>query len=357
MVLGNPGIGKTFFGYVLLLYLARMGATVVYESGLSQKRFLFSRDIVVQGSTRDFVTILDRPTTYYIVDGAKPAYYPARTILLTSPRRSVWFAFNKTNCEPLYMPVWSRKEIMKCRDLLYPNLDASMVSGHFRRWGGIARYVLEYAASDRQQLMLEKAFDSVDIDWLVDACGKLDANDAEVSHRLLHYRVNKRFDSEYFVFASLYVQQEGYKRLYEKDKRKLLEFIAASDGVGAIAVLRGHLFEGHVHSVLPRGGTFRIRHLIDDNEVHDDDEDLTEGEWEDDDETMDTADDCAMEEDTSDTTVTRNSQETVALPEKQTVIFSNDDDVVAADDNIYLRPAVKNYMSVDAIAKQMHYSR
>ncbi|KAF1780433.1 hypothetical protein GQ600_9104 [Phytophthora cactorum] len=86
---------KRFIGYVILLHLARVGATVVYGSGGSKKRFLFSRDMVVQGSQQDFVGILDQPTTYYIVDAVKPTYYPAKTILLTSPRSSVWFEFNK----------------------------------------------------------------------------------------------------------------------------------------------------------------------------------------------------------------------------------------------------------------------
>ncbi|KAG6971495.1 hypothetical protein JG687_00001988 [Phytophthora cactorum] len=64
VILGNPGIGKRFFGYVILLHLARVGATVVYESGGSNKRFLFSRDTVVQGSQSDFVQILKNPETY-----------------------------------------------------------------------------------------------------------------------------------------------------------------------------------------------------------------------------------------------------------------------------------------------------
>ncbi|KAE8907409.1 hypothetical protein PF005_g3257 [Phytophthora fragariae] len=331
VILGNPGIGKTFFGYIILLHLARAGATVVYESGGSKKRLLFSRDMVVQGSQQDLlvfstslqrttlwmpslVGILDQPRTYYIVDAVKPTYYPAKTILLTSPRRSVWFEFNKTN--------------------------STIVQDCFRRWGGIARYVLRYAQLDDQQELLEKAIAFVDINWLVDACGKLDADDAEVSHQLLHYRVSECFTNDYFVFASQYVEQEVYKRLYVKDKQKLLNFISASDGIGALAVPRGHLFEGHVHSVLPRGGTFRIRHLADDGEVHDDDEYLTEEDWgegEGNDYAMDADDDAAMEDSTA---TVRDLDDGVStlLSERPTVIFNNDEEVIAADTAIYLRP-------------------
>ncbi|KAH9094730.1 hypothetical protein LEN26_018134 [Aphanomyces euteiches] len=63
VILGNPGIGKTFFGFVILLLLAREGATVVYESGVLKQRFLLTNEIVAEGSQQDFVRILDQPTT------------------------------------------------------------------------------------------------------------------------------------------------------------------------------------------------------------------------------------------------------------------------------------------------------
>ncbi|KAH9180159.1 hypothetical protein AeNC1_017197 [Aphanomyces euteiches] len=241
VILGNPGIGKTFFGFVILLLLAREGATVVYESGVLKQRFLLTNEIVAEGSQQDFVRILDQPTTYYIVDAVQPVEYEARTILLTSPRRSIWYEFNKTSCRSCYMPVWSWGVI----------LQLAVVEDCFRRWGGIALYVLRYAQVEDQQALLEYAIDMVDLDWLAQACCRLDADDAQVAHRLLHYRVSETFDYEGFVVASDYVQPTVFDRLYMKDKRKLLAFIDGSGGLGTLPQLRGHLFEGHDHSVLP----------------------------------------------------------------------------------------------------------
>ncbi|POM74956.1 Crinkler (CRN) family protein [Phytophthora palmivora] len=65
VILGNPGIGKTFFGFVILLLLARAGATVVYESGLLKQRYLLTNEMVAAGSPNDFVHILQNPATYY----------------------------------------------------------------------------------------------------------------------------------------------------------------------------------------------------------------------------------------------------------------------------------------------------
>ncbi|KAG3148220.1 hypothetical protein PC128_g23648 [Phytophthora cactorum] len=282
--------------------------------------------MVLQGSQQDFVGILDQPTTYYIVDAVKPTYYPAKTILLTSPRRSVWFEFNKTNCRTRYMPVWSQQEIFKCRELVYSDLPVAVVQDCFRRWGGITRYALWYAQLDDQQVLLGNTIGIVDVNC-------------------------KRFANEYFVFASQYVQQEVYKRLYVKDKQKLVDFISASDGIGALAVLRGHLFEGHVHSVLPRGGAFRIRRLIDNGEAHDNDEYLTEGEGEGDDDAMNVEDDVAMEDSTGATRDHGDGAISFQLSERPTDVFNNDNEVIAADTTIYLRPAAKKYKSVDAISK------
>ncbi|CAK4177625.1 unnamed protein product [Aphanomyces euteiches] len=240
VILGNPGIGKTFFGFVILLLLAREGATVVYESGVLKQRFLLTNEIVAEGSPNDFLQILKNTDTYYIVDAVKPAMYVAKTILLSPPRRSIWYEFNKTCCEPSYMPVWSRGEILQCRELMYSDTPVAVVEDCFRRWG-----------VDDQQALLEYAIDMVDLDWLAQACCRLDADDAQVAHRLLHYRVSETFDYEGFVFASDYVQQMVYDRLYTMDKRKLLAFIDGSGGLGTLPELRGHLFQGHDHSVLP----------------------------------------------------------------------------------------------------------
>eukprot|EP00644_Phytophthora_capsici_P018323 jgi/Phyca11/131973/e_gw1.125.9.1 len=243
VILGNPGIGKTYFGYVILWLLARSGNTVVYESRVCHRRFLFSQDMVVQGSKKDFIEILEQTTTYYVVDGVEPRYYSAKTILLTSPQREVWYEFNKDDCRSCYMPVWSRDEVLTCRELMYSDIPESVVQDCFRRWGGIPRYVLHYATAGGRQQWLEKAMENITLDSLMDACGDLYENPSEESLHLLHYRVTKEFNTDYFDFASQYVLEEVYRRLYNHNKKKLLEFIDKSGWVGAAAVLRDHLFE------------------------------------------------------------------------------------------------------------------
>eukprot|EP00644_Phytophthora_capsici_P018321 jgi/Phyca11/131976/e_gw1.125.17.1 len=226
---GNSGIGKTYFGYVMLLYLARLGETVVYESYGTKKRVLLSHNVVVEGSQQDFSDILNLPTTFYIVDGVEPMHYQAKTIFLASLDHTLWYTFNEKRDQIRYIPVWSWDELSTCREVLYSDVPESVVEGCFHRWGGIPRYVLQYAQSEEKQILLEKTMEIADFFWLLNGYEKLKANNPE-AHRLLHYRVNDHFAKEYFDFASPYVQQEVYDRAYKKDKRVLLGFIGGGDG-------------------------------------------------------------------------------------------------------------------------------
>ena len=132
-ILGSPGIGKTYFGYSVLLYLARRGETVVYESADIGKCILFSGNVVVQGSREDFDSILMQTGTCYIVDGVRPKYCPAKTILVSSSREYIWRTVSTFG----RMPVWSEQEILNCRELMYSNTPVAIAEDCNRRWSEI----------------------------------------------------------------------------------------------------------------------------------------------------------------------------------------------------------------------------
>ncbi|KAF1792100.1 hypothetical protein GQ600_27888 [Phytophthora cactorum] len=66
---------------------------------------------------------------------------------------------------------------------------------------------------------------------------------------------------------------------------------------------------------------------------------------------MNVEDDVAMEDSTAATRDHGDGAISIQLSERPTVVFNNDNEVIAADTTIYLRPAAKNYKSVDAISK------
>jgi hypothetical protein len=264
VILGNPGIGKTYFGYVILLYLARLGSTVVYESGKAKCRYLFSADGIFIGTQDDFRGYLNITTTVYIVDASKPVDVAAKTILLSSPRRDVWYKFSDDHCDIRYMPIWSYEEIELCRGALFDHLLSAEVKSLYGKWGGIPRYVLENAGKPFQQSKLDNAITAVDLDLLVKAIGNPEASDS-ATHRLLHLNVADDFGTIHYLFASEYVADQVYLQLYTRKRDELIQFLGVSQGVGDVGVLRGVLFERHAHAVISNGGEFQIRELLDSN--------------------------------------------------------------------------------------------
>jgi hypothetical protein len=261
IILGNPGIGKTYFGYFLMLHLARSGATVIYESFLVRGlMYLFTPHGVYKGNRIQFDEFLALRTTFYIVDGMTPVDVDARTILLTSLRREIWHQFSKTSCDLRYMPVWSKEELFSCRSMLFSSIPEAVVENLYLKWGGIARYVLKLALVEEQQALLNEALDISNIDSVVESFGGSGAK-ADASSRLIHRSVRDGFHSGPYQFASAFVVDEIYSRVYVKDRDHLIRFLSATQGIGETGQLRGTLFEKHAHTVISKGGSFKIRDL------------------------------------------------------------------------------------------------
>ena len=314
VILGNPGIGKTFFGYFIMLNLAKSDCTVVYENGKSPSSILFSPNEIKIGTIYDFLYYLYKPETYYIVDGTTPIQVPAKTILLTSPRREVWYQFSKCHCIIRYMPIWNIDETEQCRGKMFDYLSTEEVKSLYKKWGGIPRYILEKAKDVEIQNRLENSHFAVDLNILITAIGNPEALDS-AAHRLIHLHVDGDFHSNlYYTFASEYIANLVYFNLYQTKRTELLQFLAVSHGLSAVGVLRGILFERHAHSMISKGGIFRIRELY-----HPD----------------------------------LNIPLTKTIDKKfdplQEFLFDNDLDVQAS--NFYFRPKITNYESVDSFAK------
>uniref|UniRef100_M4B8L9 Uncharacterized protein n=1 Tax=Hyaloperonospora arabidopsidis (strain Emoy2) TaxID=559515 RepID=M4B8L9_HYAAE len=238
VILGNPGIGKTVFGYFILLHLARSNETVVYEPARGKDRFLFCGETAVAGSNTDFKDILNLSETYYVVDAIAPIHYAAKTILLTSPR-------------------------------------------------------------------------------------------PKMSHRVLHIIVEDDFNNEGYVFASRHVLNMVYHKVFAENRGRLLAFLSSCSKIDSFAVVYGLLFETYVHSILPRGGTFRVRRL-------------TEG-------SKKKAAGGEKGESKITRVITDEDVEEVVLRERKATIFEGNIRVAADDPPTYLRPASGNFESVDAM--------
>ncbi|CAG8489637.1 368_t:CDS:2 [Acaulospora colombiana] len=161
-ITGNPGIGKTFFGYYLLYLLSQQCKTVVYHK-LDMPPILFSEEGVfrqIKDNIHAFSDYLEHEETWYIVDGRKPMEYLAKTILVCSPQKRHYKNFDKRGTTIRYMPVWSWEEIDACRIRLFSHLSQREVRKLYNKWGGIPRFTLFCALNDSQQDLLQMAINS-----------------------------------------------------------------------------------------------------------------------------------------------------------------------------------------------------
>ncbi|CAB4443841.1 unnamed protein product [Rhizophagus irregularis] len=190
---GNPGIGKTFFGYYLIYDLVKKGKTVIYDVH-TMERF-----VILLGQTVEEVKYLDRsndsveiriylskPEVWYIVDGKPPDDSEAITILICSLNRSHYKTFDKRIPDVRYMPPWSWDEINTCRADIFANLKEKKVRELYTKWGGIPRYILEGALVKGTQSQLNLAIKTCD-----ESIFRYIGGDVEdISHKLIHIWTN-----------------------------------------------------------------------------------------------------------------------------------------------------------------------
>jgi len=261
IILGNPGIGKSYFGFFVILTLISRKQTIVYDNGSMKRRLLITQDGIAWAPLNNwqvFGEYLDQKTTYYIVDAIAPPAVQAKTLLVTSPRKNIWHEFSKQNAAVHYMPIWTEEELLRCAPGF--ELDANLVKELFGKWGGIPRYVLLYAGDSNQQQSLETALASADMELVKRSIKQL-SEPENASHKLLHIIPDENFIRKTVVFASSYVEEKVFQKLFDNYQRDLKEFLAASDSKGELGSLRGVLFERYVLRSLSAGGNFTIKRL------------------------------------------------------------------------------------------------
>ena len=293
-ITGNPGIGKTFFGFYLLYRLAQKDKVVIYDDYVERSSIIFERESAYL--TNNIDEYLRDPTVWYIVDGKEPKRVNAKTILIYSPKRDHYANFdNYPGATIRYMPVWNWEEIDTCNDAIYVH-QRSKVKQLFLKWGGIPRFVLEKANDPVQQRKLEDAIVRCD-ESIFRYLGESEIPD-DMSHKLFHIctnvpiRGNGSEDSEvesaedsevksaedskvesaeeepYYTlktiaFGSDYIGGKVTEKLktFISDRMRMELEVNLATGIGNPFL--GTCFEQVAHRILRKGGTFNIRSLDD----------------------------------------------------------------------------------------------
>jgi hypothetical protein len=274
VISGSPGIGKSCFCLFLLWKLRVLGIegkyaprSVLYRPQGEDEYVHFRHDGTCSRlvkSSDSWRLLFSNPRTFVITDAVEPPLgKSALSVLVTSPKRQVYWSFGKQEFSTFrYFPVFSWEEMQQCRETsFHASVRKDLMRENFLRWGGIVRYVLRHASDPSQQVLLQAAIDSVDLKALLKANGQSDAVD-DACHRLLHVHVDDPvYINKSMVLASKYVSDEIVAKLAVEQRDELVAFLHHSAESSALSSLRGTLFESYAHNVLLRGGEFQVVNL------------------------------------------------------------------------------------------------
>jgi hypothetical protein len=313
LVLGTPGVGKSWWMEYALLRLAGLGGacpTIVYESAEHSVLWLLRPNGTVKLSRKDpddeTFNALQDPATVYLFDcyGDVPVeprcvicvavhlircsyppppdsapfpgcflnhlLYPRHVAALTwaasSTKRTNYKQYDKRpQVDRLYVPVSTEDELIMYGRELLPPIEEDVVRERCSRHGFVFRAVL--APKPRKyDDALRGAVDNEGLERLFNAVNSLE-DSGDTSHRLLHLHVEQDSDgrptyrSAHTGFASHWVAREMVERRGQFHMDNLIAVASGQHDLGG--AIRGHIYEALVRAKLRTLGEIIVYELSD----------------------------------------------------------------------------------------------
>ena len=146
VISGTPGIGKSAFGCYAIYRALKDGKIVVFQTAEKPASWLiYEADTVSEVfENKTPGNLLDSTNVLYICDSVRPWVVECPTLLITSPKKSVWFEFTKEKGSVMkFFPVWSGgDELELLRQNCFPNITAESMNRQVNVWGEIPRIAL-----------------------------------------------------------------------------------------------------------------------------------------------------------------------------------------------------------------------
>ncbi|CAG8791798.1 25152_t:CDS:1, partial [Racocetra persica] len=275
-ITGNPGIGKTYFGRLMLVELLKQGQSVLIDC--KDCTLLISPEgELYKIETSEYRQFASQPNTWCIIDGREPQvshdFSGAKLIMVSSPKKGIVERFVKAQrCKIFYMPTWSEDEIVDCHKRLYKEkITQESLKNKFELCGGIARWIFDITILlEKIKNIIDKASTSIN-PRIIEYQGQPLIGD-ELTHKLIHIHTNLPSDYEETTdpytdaicfFASQYVADKCLDKLKQHHREALHIFIESAKDISEMGGLRGQLFEMISHAIVRKGGNFRVRKLLD----------------------------------------------------------------------------------------------
>jgi hypothetical protein len=260
IVTGNPGIGKSYFLFYLLLEFCLKGKIVVLQLGKQGLICLFQpgkAPQVVSGNKPNFPELSSKETIFLYdpEPGVEPKFVHAFTIISSSPNKKNFKEFRKEPSEKLYMPTWTWDELQECNKILW-SMPVDDLKKGFAYFGGVPRYIRgnqEYLGD------LHAAVEQADYLDIMKHMGNLETA-PEASHKLLQYVVTENFCVKHVTFASKYVSDLLLQRWLKLRSFRVHKLYLQTADSPALRAFAGALWQHACSQILPKVRVKRSAH-------------------------------------------------------------------------------------------------
>jgi hypothetical protein len=290
VLIGNPGIGKSFFQFY---YLARImnpslfgplppdcyGSTaapkiVIRQQGTSSMTVydIENRKVDRISCNPRIFEIFDPETSLYLMEPGETVTEPffaglnIPTLATVSPMLARYKEFCKNGGLRLYMPVFTLPELLaigqhlmstgRVPDELLEAYSPASIQSRFETFGGILRHVLPLSLADLDDCILEQqeAVASCDTHALL-VSGNLERVD--VSHYIMQYKVHTKGVNPFRTFELNFVSESVAAQVQDKlNRSSMADRVTAlihNDETGSMAAAYPKIYEGVIADLLTTG--------------------------------------------------------------------------------------------------------
>ncbi|CAB4376823.1 unnamed protein product [Rhizophagus irregularis] len=270
-ITGNPGIGKSYFGRLMLVELLKRQKSVLidYEGFTAWIEPNGSLLKIKDEDRSTYRQVVGQKDVWCIIDSLMPKFnhdLTGKFIMVSSPKKQVIEKFTKAQkSKKFYMPTWDINELYECQEKLYKEVDRNLIGKKFELCGGIARWIFDTAMTSNDiKLIIRGAISDNNLRSMLRSQGELFSGD-EFSHKLIHIKSDNETGIPYTkaecVFTSQFVEDECLRRFQKNHIEDLRAFIEDSKNIAEMSVLRGKMFEMWSHAKICKGGIFQVRNL------------------------------------------------------------------------------------------------
>lgn len=280
VVLGQPGIGKSAFGWWLVAQLLRSGRTVVYSRNSAKRgtptrevHYVFHRNVGFRtiisdlGATHELLT---HPSVVHICDSCKPLLEgDCHKIMLTSPDPDMWRWFvEKEFAGCVYFPLYNGAELEVLRAGGYGTvLPKDVLALRRKAWGDVTRHLFALDQSAVKDCVLQ-ALNNIDLSALQRAMTEIQTSRSrptdESPHSLFLLNADRAtLKSGSASFRSEAICRRTLRVLAAHQYSELLQSLQQLLESRTTKGIAGDLFEIAVIDGRARGGSLTCRRLLD----------------------------------------------------------------------------------------------